>query len=121
MSNYVTKADLKNEVKIWSVLYKYKKVFKNLNLKLMTLLKSQNLKTFLQKVIFQIGLKNKLKTLWRGHVISNLKGKGFFGTFTKKNCKKQIKNFFRVEKVIKRKGVKLYVKLKGYDDSLVAG
>ena len=64
----------------------------------MTLLKSQNLKTFLQKVIFQIGLKNKLKTLWRGHVISNLKGKGFFGTFTKKNCKNKLKIFSELKK-----------------------
>ena len=28
---------------------------------------------------------------------------------------------FRIEKVIKRKGNKLYVKWKGYDNSLIAG
>ena len=35
--------------------------------------------------------------------------------FMKKNCKKQIKKF-RIEKVIKRKEDKLYVKWKGYDN-----
>ena len=34
----------------------------------------------------------------------------------KKNCKRLIKKF-RTEKVIKRKGDKLYVKWKGYDNS----
>ena len=33
--------------------------------------------------------------------------------FMKKNCKKE----FRIEKVLKRKGDKLYVKWKGYDNS----
>ena len=35
----------------------------------------------------------------------------------KKNCRKQIKNEFMTEKVIKRKGDQLYVKWKGYDNS----
>ena len=35
----------------------------------------------------------------------------------KEKCKKQIKKEFRVEKVIQRKGNKLYVKWKGYDTS----
>ena len=34
----------------------------------------------------------------------------------KKNCKKQIKKL-RIEKVLKRKGDKLYVKWRGYDNS----
>ena len=33
-----------------------------------------------------------------------------------KNCEKQIKREFRIEKVIKRKGAKLYVKWKSYDN-----
>ena len=38
--------------------------------------------------------------------------------FTKKDCKKYTnKKEFRVEKVIKRKGDKLYIKWKGYDNS----
>ena len=41
--------------------------------------------------------------------------------FIKKNCKKK-KNQkkFIVEKVIKRKGDKLYVKWKGYDNSFIS-
>ena len=34
----------------------------------------------------------------------------------KKNCKKLIKEF-RIEKILKRKGDKLYVKWKGYNNS----
>ena len=37
--------------------------------------------------------------------------------FTKKNCKKQIKNRLELKKVIKRKGDKLYVKWKGRNNS----
>ena len=37
--------------------------------------------------------------------------------FTKKNCKKTSQEKFRIEKVLKRKGDKLYVKWKGYDNS----
>ena len=37
--------------------------------------------------------------------------------FMKKNCRRQIKKNFRIEKVIKRKGNQLYVKWKGYDNS----
>ena len=35
----------------------------------------------------------------------------------KKNFKKQIEQSFKVRKLIKSKGDKLYVKLKGYDNS----
>ena len=35
----------------------------------------------------------------------------------KKNCKRLIKKKIRIEKVIKRKGNKLYVKWKGYENS----
>ena len=35
----------------------------------------------------------------------------------KKNCKNTNKKEFTIEKAIKRKGDKLYVKQKGYDDS----
>ena len=38
--------------------------------------------------------------------------------FMKKNLQKTNQKEFRIEKVIKRKGNKLYVKSKGYDDSL---
>ena len=35
----------------------------------------------------------------------------------KRNCKKLVKKNNRIEKIIKRKGDKLYVKWKGYDNS----
>ena len=35
----------------------------------------------------------------------------------KRNCKKLVKKNIRIEKIIKRKGDKLYVKWKGYDNS----
>ena len=37
--------------------------------------------------------------------------------FMKKNCKKTNQEEFRIEKVINRKGDKIYVKWKGYDNS----
>ena len=47
------------------------------------------------------------------HVISILKDEEIVGTFVEKNFKK----WFRVEKVLKRKGDKLYIKWRGYDSS----
>ena len=44
--------------------------------------------------------------------------KKFLERFMKKNCKKTNQEVFRIEKVIKKIGDKLYVKWKGYDDSL---
>ena len=38
--------------------------------------------------------------------------------FMKKNCKKANQKEFRIENVIKKKGNKLYVKWKRYDNSL---
>ena len=42
----------------------------------------------------------------------------FLERFPKKNCKKPNQKQFSVEKVIKRKLDKLYVKWKGYDNSV---
>ena len=39
------------------------------------------------------------------------------GTFYEKELQKTNQEEFRIEKVIKRKGSKLYVKWKGYDNS----
>ena len=67
------------------------------NLKLLVMLEYQNIKTFSEKAIFQIGLKTflllkKLKTLFRGHMLLViLKTKELLQRFTKKDCKKQIK------------------------------
>ena len=47
------------------------------------------------------------------YVISDLKGKNIAGTFYKKELQKTNQKVFRVEKVIKRKGDKQYVKWNG--------
>ena len=75
----------------------------------------QNIKTFLQKTTFKIGLKKfqllrKLKTLRRGCVISDPKGEEIIGTFYEKEFQKINQKELRIEKVIKRKGDKLYAK-----------
>ena len=49
--------------------------------------------------------------------ISELKGKETVGTFYEKELQKTNQQEFRIEKVIKEKGDKLYVKRKGYDIS----
>ena len=51
------------------------------------------------------------------YVIRDLKGEEIVGTFYEKELQKTNQKEFRVEKVIKRKGDKLYVKWKGYDSS----
>ena len=48
-----------------------------------------------------------------------LKVKKLLECFTKKNCKKSNQKEFRVEKRIKRKGGKLYVKWKDKDSSFI--
>ena len=51
------------------------------------------------------------------YVISNLNGKKIVGSFYKKELQKTNQEEFRIEKLIKRKGNKLYVKWKGYNNS----
>ena len=46
-----------------------------------------------------------------------MNGKEIIGSFYEKELQKTNQKKFRIEKVIKRKGDKLYVKQKGYDDS----
>ena len=58
-----------------------------------------------------------LKTLFRWHVISDLKGEEIVGTFYQKELQKTNPKVFRVKKVIKRKGDKLYVKWKSFNSS----
>ena len=50
-------------------------------------------------------------------LLVTLKAKKLLERFTKQNCQKTNQKEFRVEKVIKRKGDKPYVKWKGYDSS----
>ena len=51
------------------------------------------------------------------YVINDLNGEEFIGTFYEKELHKINQEEFRIEKVIRRKGDKLYVKWKGYDNS----
>ena len=51
------------------------------------------------------------------YVIRNLKGVEIIGTLYEKELQKENQKEFRKKKVIKRKGNKLYVKWKGYENS----
>ena len=75
--------------------------------------------------MFQIGLKSfaikKVKnTVPWTYVVSDPKGEEIVGTFYKKELQKANQKEFRVEKVIKRKREKLYIKWKGYDNSFTS-
>ena len=50
--------------------------------------------------------------------ISDLNGEETVGTFDKKELQKAKRKEFRIEKVIRRKGDTLYIKWKGYNNSL---
>ena len=60
--------------------------------------------------------KIKHTVLWT-YVIDDLNGEGITGTFYEKELQKIDQQEFRIEKVTKKKGDKLYVKWKGYDNS----
>ena len=61
---------------------------------------------------------NKIKnTVPSTYVINDLNGEAIIGTFYEKELQKTNQKEFRTKKVIKRKGYKLYVKWKGYDNS----
>ena len=51
------------------------------------------------------------------YVINDLNGEKIIGTFYEKELQSTNQQKFRIEKVIKRKGDKLHVKWKGYDNS----
>ena len=51
------------------------------------------------------------------YVINDLNGEEITGTFYEKELQKTNQQEFRIEKILKRKGDKLYVKWKGYDNS----
>ena len=53
---------------------------------------------------------------WK-YVISDLNEKEIFGSFYERILQKTNQKEFRIEKVFKGKGDKLYVKWKGYDNS----
>ena len=61
---------------------------------------------------------SKIKnTVPRTYVIHDLNGEEIIGTFYEKELQKTNQKELRIEKVIRRKGDKLYVKWKGYDNS----
>ena len=66
-------------------------------------------------IIKNLSCKIKNTVPWT-YVISNLNGEKIAESFHKKELQKASQEQFRIEKVIKRKGDKLYVKWKGYDN-----
>ena len=62
-------------------------------------------------------IKKIKNTVPRTYVINDLNGEEIIGTFLEQELQATRENEFRIEKVIKRKGDKLYVKWKGYDNS----
>ena len=57
----------------------------------------------------------KNAVLWT-YVISGLNGEEIVGSFYEKKLQKTNQKEFKIEKVIKRKGDKLYAKWKGHDN-----
>ena len=51
------------------------------------------------------------------YVINDLNGEEIIGTFYENELQKTDQKEFRIEKLLKKKGDKLYVKWKGYDNS----
>ena len=51
------------------------------------------------------------------YLINDLNGQEIIGSFYEKELEKNSQKKFRIEKVLKRKGDKLYVKWKGYNNS----
>ena len=93
---------------------------KNLNLKLVTMLEFQNTKTYplyapnwSKEVFVVIKIKNTVS--WP-YVINDLNGEEITGSFYEKELQKTSQDEFRIEKVLKRKGEKLRVKWKRYDN-----
>ena len=62
-------------------------------------------------------LKKLKNTISWTYVINDLNGEETIGTFYEKELQKKNQEEFRIEKVIRRKGDKLYGKWKGYDNS----
>ena len=83
----------------------------------------QNTKTFLLKDTLknwseEAFVVSKIKdTLPQRYVINDLSGGKIAGSSYEKELQKTNQKKYRIEKVIKRKGDKLYVKWKGYDNS----
>ena len=65
----------------------------------------------------EVSVVNEIKnTVPWTYTVSDLNGEPITGTFYEKELQKTNQKEFRIEKVLKRKGDKLYVKWKGYDN-----
>ena len=62
-------------------------------------------------------IKKVKNTAPQTYVINDLNVEEIVGTFYEKELQKKNQKEFRIEKVIKKKGDKLYVKWKSYDNS----
>ena len=69
---------------------------------------------WLEEVFVVSKIKNAIP--WT-YVISDLNGEKISGSFYEKELQKTRQEKFKIEKVFKRKGDKLYVEWKGYDNS----
>ena len=96
--------------------------WKVLNLMLVKMLEYQNIKIFLKKGHIPnwsgeiVVIKKVKNTVPWTYVISDVNGEEIAWTFYKNELQKTNQIEFRVEKVIKGKGDKLYVIWKGYDN-----
>ena len=66
-------------------------------------------------------IKKVKNTVSQTYVINDLNGEEIVGTFYEKELQKTCQKEFRVEKVLKRKDDKLYVKWRDYDNFLTLG
>ena len=71
-----------------------------------------------EEVFFIKEIKNTVPWIY---VINDLDNEQITGTFYEKELQRANQEEFRIEKVIKKQGDKLYVKWKGYDNSLIVG
>ena len=64
----------------------------------------------------EVFIVNEIKVPWT-YTINDFNGESITGTFYEKELQKTNQKEFRIEKILKRKGDKFYVKWKGYDNS----
>ena len=110
-----------NQTHIFSLVIKL--MTKIRNFKLVIMLEYKNYKNFFansytpnwSEEVFVI--KKVKNTVPWTYVINDLNGKEIVGTFYQNELQKTDQKEFRIEKVVKRKGNKLYVKWKGYNNS----
>ena len=110
-----------NQTHIFSLVIKL--MTKIRNFKLVIMLEYQNYKNFFansytpnwSEEVFVI--KKVKNTVPWTYVINDFNEKEIAGTFYQNELQKTDQKEFRIEKVIKRKGNKLYVKWKGYNNS----